>query len=68
MPPADFVTELIMSRKLLSKAKALVEAELTLAGLRYGGFVRLDGTVAAGEQRANVLGRRGRREGALEDP
>ena len=68
MPPADFVTELIMSRKLLSKPKALVKTDLALAPLRYGGFVGLDGAVAPGEQRPNVLGRRGRREGALEDP
>lgn len=68
MAAAHFFGELVMGRELFGEAEALIQPNLTLAAFRYGGFVRLHGAVAPGEERANVLGRRRRREGTLEDP
>jgi len=68
MPAAHFFADLVMGREIFGEAEPLIQPNLTLAAFRYGGFVRLHGPLPPSQERANVLRRRRRREGPLEDP
>jgi hypothetical protein len=63
---ADLLAEVVLSEEVLGEAEALVQAELRLAALGNGHLVGLDRAVPPREESADVLGRRRRRERALE--
>lgn len=67
MASAHFVAKVIVSGKVLGVAEVLIQGHITLASFGDRGFIGLDGAMAAGEESPNVLGRRGRRKGALEE-
>lgn len=68
MAAAHFFVELVVGREVFGEAERLIEPKLALGPFGDGGLVGLDGAVAAGQQGPDVLGRRGRGEGPLEDP
>lgn len=67
MAAAHFVPKVIVSDKMLGVSEVFIQGQVALAALGDWGLVRLDGAMAASEQRPDVLRRRRRREGALED-
>lgn len=65
---ANLGPKLKVSLEVAGEAEALVEPNLTLTSFGDGGFVGLHGAVAPGQQGPNVLRRRRRRKGPLEEP
>lgn len=66
MAAAHFVAKVIVSGKVLGVAKVLIQGYIALASFRDRSLIGFDGAMAASEKSPNVLGRRRRREGALE--
>jgi hypothetical protein len=79
--PSDLLAQLVLGPEVLPEAKRLIQGPLRLGGpvraasagprgsfLRYGPLLGLPPAEPLGERGLDVLGRGGRREGALEEP
>lgn len=66
MAAAEFVSKVIVGGKVFGVAEVLIQPHIALGSFRDRSLIGLDGGMAASEESPNVLGRRGRRKGALE--
>lgn len=67
MAAAHFIAKVIVGSKVLGVAEVLIQGYIALTSFRDRSGIGLDGAMTAGEESPNVLSRRRRRKGTLEE-